>query len=150
MTSHRSITAFAVIVILWLRVMFLLHSIYFFLIEFIGVTLVNKIIQVSGAWFYNTSSVHWLVCSPSQVRSLPITIYPPCVLLYLLSPPSPQQFKLEKSHPFLPPPPPASGNHQSVLCVYELVLFNSFKVYLLYFNIFPFCTVRMVPKGNES
>ena len=29
----------------------------FFLTEFIGVTLVNKIIQVSGVQFYNTSSV---------------------------------------------------------------------------------------------
>ena len=35
-----------------------------FLIEFVGVTLVNKIIQVSGAQFYNTSSVHCTVCSP--------------------------------------------------------------------------------------
>ena len=43
----------------------------------IGVTLVNKIIQVSGAQFYNTSSVHCSVCSPPQVKSPSITIYPP-------------------------------------------------------------------------
>ena len=40
---------------------------YFFLfIEFIGVTLVNKVIQVAGAQFHNTSSVPCTVCSPPK------------------------------------------------------------------------------------
>ena len=34
-------------------------------------TLVNKIIQVSGAQFHNTSSVHYIVCSPTQWSLLP-------------------------------------------------------------------------------
>ena len=46
-------------------------------IEFIGVTLVNKIIQVSDAQFYNTSAVHCIVCSPPEVMSLSITTDPP-------------------------------------------------------------------------
>ena len=54
-------------------------------------TLVNKIIQVSGAQLYNTSSVHCVVCSPPQVRLLSITIYLPYTLLHLL-------------HPHFPPP----------------------------------------------
>ena len=51
--------------------------IFFLFIEFIGVTLVNKITQVSGAQFYNTSPVHCIVCLPPQVKSRSITIYPP-------------------------------------------------------------------------
>ena len=42
---------------------------FFCYIELIGVTLVNKIIQVSVVQFYNTSSVHCIVCSPPQVKS---------------------------------------------------------------------------------
>ena len=40
------------------------------------VTLVNKIIQVSGVQFDNTSSAHCVVCSPPQVKSPSVTIYP--------------------------------------------------------------------------
>ena len=58
-------------------------KIFFLFIKFIGVTLVNKIIQVSGAQFHNTSFVHWTVCSPPQVKSPSITIYPPYILFYL-------------------------------------------------------------------
>ena len=43
---------------------------FFFLIGFIMVTLVNKIIRVSGAQFHNTSSVHCIVCSPPQVKGM--------------------------------------------------------------------------------
>ena len=42
-------------------------------IEFIGVILVNKIIQVSGVHFYNTPSVYCIVCSPSKVKPPSIT-----------------------------------------------------------------------------
>ena len=42
-----------------------------YFIEFIGVALVNKIIQVSGIQFYNTSSVYCLVCSPRKSSLLP-------------------------------------------------------------------------------
>ena len=45
-------------------------------LEFIGVTLVSKIIQVSGVRFYHTSSVYCTVCSPPQVKSPSITIHP--------------------------------------------------------------------------
>ena len=45
-------------------------------IELIVVTLGNKIIQVSGAQFYNTSFVHCIMHSPPKVKSLFIIIYP--------------------------------------------------------------------------
>ena len=61
---------------------------YDFLIEFIGVTLVNKIIQVSEAQVYNTSSVHCTVCSPPQVKSPFITIYLPIPSSTTPTPPS--------------------------------------------------------------
>lgn len=41
-----------------------------FLIEFIGVTLVMTIIQVSVKQFYNASSACCIVCSPPQVLSI--------------------------------------------------------------------------------
>ena len=46
------------------------HDHFLIFIDFIGVTLVKKIMQVSGAQFYNTSCVHCIMCSPPQVRSL--------------------------------------------------------------------------------
>ena len=36
----------------------------------------NKIIQVSGAQFHNILSVLCIVCSPPQVKSPSITVYP--------------------------------------------------------------------------
>ena len=43
-------------------------NIFFFFIEFIGVTLVNKIIQVLGVQFYSTSPVYYIVfTTQSQV-----------------------------------------------------------------------------------
>ena len=51
--------------------------VFLFFIEFTGVTLINKIIQVLGVQFYSTSSVHCIVCSPPQVKSPSTTIYPP-------------------------------------------------------------------------
>ena len=66
-------------------------------IEFIGVTLINKIPQVSGIQFYNMSSVYCFVYSPPQVKSLSITINLP------LTP--------------LPQPPFPSGCHHTVVCV---------------------------------
>ena len=48
----------------------------FFLLNLLGVTLVDKITQVSGAQFHNTSSVPRTVCSPPQVTSPSITVYP--------------------------------------------------------------------------
>ena len=49
---------------------------FFLFIIFFGMTLVNTLIQASGAQFHNISSVHCIVCSPPQVKTL-ITIYPP-------------------------------------------------------------------------
>ena len=68
-------------------------------IEFIGMTLVNKFIQVSGVQFYNTSSVYCIVYSPPQVKSS-IIIYPS--LPSSTSPSSPFPY----------------GSHCTVVCVY--------------------------------
>ena len=64
---------------------------FFLFIEFVRVTIVNKILQVSSAQFYNTSSVHSMVYSPPSVKSPSITIYPPFTLLHLPPLPSPGQ-----------------------------------------------------------
>ena len=48
-----------------------------FFIEFIGVSLVNTIIYISGVQLHETSSVYCMVCSAPQVKSPSITIYPP-------------------------------------------------------------------------
>ena len=103
-----------------------------FFIEFIGATLVNKIIQVSGAQFYNTSSVHCVVCSPPKVKSLSSTIHPPYSLLYLLPP----AFTTVLAKFFLfcsIPPPPTSQSLTpttvSLFCMYKsviILLFTSF------------------------
>ena len=61
---------------LWVAI----RQLFFLFIEFIGVTLVNTIIQVSAAQFYSTSSVHCTVCSSPPVKSPSITIYPPSPL----------------------------------------------------------------------
>ena len=50
-----------------------MFSPFFLFTEFVGVTVVNKIILASGAQFYNTSFVHCIVCSPPQVKSLSVT-----------------------------------------------------------------------------
>ena len=59
-----------------------LHIWEYFFIEFIGVTLVNKIIQVSDVQVYNASSVYCIVCSPpkSSPHSSPFV---PLTLSYL-------------------------------------------------------------------
>ena len=66
-----------------------------FFIECIQVTLVNKIMQVSGAQFYNTSSVYCIVC--------PVSVHHHLSLLY-------------------PPPPSPPYNHQIVFHVHEFLL----------------------------
>lgn len=67
---------------LWLK--FLFHHILFKnFIGFIMVKLVKKIIHVSSVQVYNTASVHYIMCSPSKVESLSITIYSPFTLFYL-------------------------------------------------------------------
>lgn len=59
--------------------------VYKFVIEFMGVTLLNKIMWVSGVQVYNTSSVCGIVGSPPHVQSPSLTIHPP----YPLPPPRP-------------------------------------------------------------
>ena len=39
-----------------------IHNFLFFLIKFIGVTLVNKFIKVSSVQFYDIPSVYFIVC----------------------------------------------------------------------------------------
>ena len=65
-----------------------------FFIEFIRVTLVNKIIYISGLQFYNTpvlynTSVYCIVCSLPQVESLPSPFTPSDPLLLPPKPLSP-------------------------------------------------------------
>ena len=75
-----------------------------FFIEFIGVTLVNKIIQVAGAQCYNIICTRYCVSTtPSQSPS--ITIYPPYPLL-------------------LPPTHPLLGNHHTLVHVCEMFVFS--------------------------
>ena len=50
-------------------------------IQFIGVTLVNKITQVSGVQFCDTPAVYRTVCSPPRVKS------PSCLFPFYLLPP---------------------------------------------------------------
>ena len=52
-----------------------------FLIEFIGVRLVNIIIYVSSVQFFNTPSAYYIVCSPSKVVSF--CHRSPSILFYL-------------------------------------------------------------------
>ena len=52
-----------------IRVFFPLKKMYLFIFsEFIGVTLVNKIMQVSGVQSSNMSSIYCIVCSPPQIK----------------------------------------------------------------------------------
>ena len=88
------------------------YNCYFF-IGFIGVTLVIKIIQASGVQFHNTPSVHLIVCSPPQGKSVSITIYPPV--------PSSAS-----------PIPPGSDHRHTVVHVHEFFLFKFFSLFLYY------------------
>lgn len=47
-----------------------------FQMEFIGLTLVNKAIQVTNIQLYNSSSAHCILCSPPTVKTLPPLIPP--------------------------------------------------------------------------
>ena len=81
---------------------FYTNSIYFFLfIECIGVTLVNKTIQVSGAQSQNTSSIRCTGCSPPQVRSLSINIKSVLIELCPLPPALPNPLPLSQHHTIL-------------------------------------------------
>ena len=83
--------------------MFIPLKIVFFFFS-IGVTLVNKIVQVSGAQLHNTSPVYCIVCSPPKVKSSSITIYSPL-------------------YPHLPLPPSfPSGNQHTDVCLYKASL----------------------------
>ena len=59
------------------------------IIAFIRVTLVTKIVQVSGVQIYHTSSVYCIVCSAPKVRFSSVTIHPPFTLCCLPQPPLP-------------------------------------------------------------
>ena len=70
----------AVGLFIWCNVCFLQEKrvcLFFIFIELIEVTLVKKIIEVSGAQFHDTSSGHCIVCSPPPVKSPSITLHPP-------------------------------------------------------------------------
>ena len=69
-----------------------------FLIEFIEWgSIVSKVMQVAEVQFYNIPSVYCTVCSPPEVKSPSITIYPSFTLSYI------------------PPPHFPSGNHHTVV-----------------------------------
>lgn len=83
-------------------------------IEFLGVTFVHKIIQISGVQVYITSSsLYCVLCLLSKVRSLSITIYPSFTHFNLLS--------------ILP-----SDNHHNVVCICKLCVY----VYI-FFGLIP-------------
>ena len=71
---YSAFTLWSMIFVSYLRKLFLylsvikiyIHLILLF-IEFIGESLVNKIIQVSGSQFHNTPSAQYIVCSPHFV-----------------------------------------------------------------------------------
>ena len=58
-------------------------------IKFLGLTLVNKIIQVLSVHFYDSWSSYCIACSPSEVISSSVTIYLTFFPLYSFPPPSP-------------------------------------------------------------
>ena len=115
------------------------HWIFYFLkllfIEFMGVTLVNKIIQVSSVQLYNTKpSVYCTVCSTlSQIFYHHFPPLPSCTSLHLLFPSdNPPVLSVSVSlrcffcwipSPFSPNSPNAfpSDSCQSVLCISESV-----------------------------
>ena len=59
---------------------------FFLFIGFIGVKLLNKIIQVSGAQFHNTSSVYCIVFHHPKSGLLPSPFIPPMNLFIFLIP----------------------------------------------------------------
>lgn len=63
--------------------MFFPRRVFCLFTESIGVTLVNRISQVSGAQFFNTVSAP-VLCSPPRIKSPSITIYPPSMLTTLI------------------------------------------------------------------
>ena len=120
-------------------------------IEFIGVTLVNKLIQVSSVQFSNTSFVYCIVCSSPKVKSPFLTIdHPPPLYSLLLS-----------RIPFL------SGNRHAVVCVYEvgflfflipshisppstLSLLSPVNLLSVSVSLFPFCSLDSIYKWNHK
>ena len=60
MSGHKGEQTFTTLMLIFSQNIFDFHVCLLFFIEFIAVTLVNKIIQVSGVQFYNTSSVYFL------------------------------------------------------------------------------------------
>lgn len=66
-----------------------LRSFSFFLIKSIGLTLVNKLIQVSRAHFYDASSAYCVVCASPQVKSSVTLHLTPFILFYLCPGPLP-------------------------------------------------------------
>ena len=75
-----------------------------FYIKFIGMSLVNKIIQVSGVHFYDTWSVYCFMCTPPKVKSSSI------IIIYF-----------GPLYTLLPPCTFSSGNHHTVVYVYEFL-----------------------------
>ena len=112
-------------------------SFYFYFkifIAFTGLTLVNKIKQVSTVQFYNISSVYCIMCSSPKVKFPSITIYLSFALFYLPHPPFPLVITILLSvsmsfflipSPFSPssPIPLSSDSCQSVLCIMSLFRF---------------------------
>ena len=94
-----------------------LRTIFFFtFIEFIGVALANKIIQVSGVQVYTTAFVYCIVCHLLSLFVLFICFH-------------------------LPPPRIPSGNHHTAVCVYGfggLSFLNPFSLFTQFRNPPPF------------
>ena len=95
---------------MWLQnVEDLIGLMFVFFIEYIGVTLVNKTIQVSSVQLNTTSSAPCIVLSLPKVKSLPVTFCHPFALF-----------------PFLPTLFPSSNHHTLVcVCLFRIFLTQS-------------------------
>ena len=123
---------------------------FFKKIEFIGVTLMNKTIQVSGVQLCNTSAAQCIVYSASKVKSVSCHHLSPCCPL---APPS-SPFPSGNHHSvvsvcfFLIPSPLSPGTPtsllsdscQSIWCIYE-------SVSILFASLF--CSLDSTDKWNH-
>ena len=102
-------------------------------------TLINKIIHVSGVQLYNASSVYCTACSPSPVKSAPITIY--LSTLSSMAPnPTPHHnhpgaffFSLNSSTPN--PTPPTAVSLLSICESVSLFCFITFHIWMKSYKI---------------
>ena len=114
---------------------------YLFLIKYMWVILVDKVIEVSSVPLHRTRSVHGLCARPPQSRRL-------LLLCRMFGPFS------------LPPPPPPSGSQHITVYVHgfqfhtpllgEVTWFLTFSVWLTSFSIISSRFIHIVANGRIS